>query len=68
MRASFPLSPQLYDYQLVMQDLYSTWPHRNNEEDKRSNHRLLRRLRIALLVWLISFIATVIWFSYTPDV
>lgn len=50
----------------AMQDLYSTWPDGTNEEHKRSIRRLLRRLRIALFIWLISFIATVIWFSYSP--
>jgi hypothetical protein len=48
-----------------MENLYTAWPKRMNEEEiKRSKHRLLKRLRIALLVWLVSFIATVIWFSY----
>jgi len=49
-----------------MQDLYTTWPKGMNEdEERRSTHRLLRRLRIALFIWLISFIAVVIWFSYS---
>jgi hypothetical protein len=49
-----------------MQNFYSALPEGTNENDKKSSNRLLKRLRIALLIWLISFIATVIWFSYTP--
>ena len=48
-----------------MRDLYSTWPKGTNEDNVRSGHRLLKRLRVALFIWLISLIATVIWFSYT---
>jgi hypothetical protein len=48
-----------------MDNLYSAWPDGTNEETKRAS-RLLKRLRIALIVWLISFIGTVIWFSYAP--
>src|SRR5688500_8710378 len=49
-----------------MQNLYSIWPGGMNEEhNKRSTNRLLKRLRIALLIWLLSFIATVIWFSFS---
>jgi hypothetical protein len=47
-----------------MANLYSVWPDETDNERKRSTNRLLRRLRIALLIWLISFLATVIWFSY----
>lgn len=49
-----------------MQHLPTTWHEQmNDEKNKRSTHRLLKRLRIALIVWLISFVATVIWFTYT---
>src|SRR5690606_7412663 len=47
-----------------MQAIYTTWQNGMNEDRKRSRYRLLKRLRIALLIWLLSFIITVIWFSY----
>lgn len=49
---------------LLMKNLYTSLPDSFNEEHKRNFNRLLRRLRLALLIWLISFIATVIWFTY----
>jgi hypothetical protein len=36
-----------------------------NEEEKKSDKRLLRRLRIALLVWIIVFVAALLWFLLT---
>lgn len=49
-----------------MQNIYTTLAKgMDNEETKRATHRLLKRLRIALFIWLISLIATIIWFSYT---
>jgi hypothetical protein len=36
-----------------------------NEEDRKSDKRLLRRLRLALIVWIIVFIAALIWFVVT---
>lgn len=49
---------------LLMKNLYTSLPDSFNEEHKRNFNRLLRRLRLALLIWLISFIATVVWFTY----
>jgi hypothetical protein len=49
-----------------MENVYSTLPGRPNQEDKDSDHRLLRKLKLALLFWLISLIATIIWFTYSP--
>lgn len=49
-----------------MENFYSALPDGMNEEDKRSKNRLLKRLKIALLIWLISLVATIIWFSLTP--
>jgi hypothetical protein len=51
-----------------MENFYPTMPGRPNEEEKEHNHRLLRKLRIALLFWLVSLIITIIWFSYSPAV
>ncbi|HEX8039050.1 MAG TPA: hypothetical protein VF490_07850 [Chryseosolibacter sp.] len=45
-------------------NLNITLPGRQKEEHNPSK-RLLRRLRIALLIWLICFIAALIWFSLT---
>jgi hypothetical protein len=46
-----------------MNDSYSVWQMHLNEEEKNSAKRLLRRLRIALIVWVIVFLITLIWFS-----
>lgn len=42
-----------------------SYPHpmRSNHDVKESANRSLRRLRILLLIWLISLMATVLWFS-----
>ncbi|MEO5600832.1 MAG: hypothetical protein ABIR06_07890 [Cyclobacteriaceae bacterium] len=48
-----------------MADSYPTFPDASNDRLKRSWNRTLKRLRIALLIWLIFFIATLIWFSFT---
>jgi hypothetical protein len=47
-----------------MGNLYSAWPDGTDEEDKNSSNRLLKKLKVALLIWLISFIAAIIWFSF----
>lgn len=49
-----------------MENIYSTWQGAPNEEDKNDAYRLLRKLRLALLFWLVSFIMTIVWFSYSP--
>jgi hypothetical protein len=48
-----------------MEELYTAWNQQQGEKDKDAL-RLLRKLKIALLVWLLSFIITAIWFSYSP--
>jgi hypothetical protein len=45
-----------------MNDHYLAWQMHLNEEEKNSAKRLLRRLRIALIVWVVVFIITMIWF------
>jgi hypothetical protein len=35
--------------------------------EKESARRMLRRLRILLIIWLLSFIAIIIWFSISPN-
>jgi hypothetical protein len=48
-----------------MDNLYSAWG-KSNEENKDGAHRLLKKLKMALLFWLISFIITIIWFTNSP--
>jgi hypothetical protein len=45
-----------------MEELYTAWGQQPDEKER--NHRLLKKLKIALLVWLLSFIMTAIWFTY----
>jgi hypothetical protein len=35
--------------------------------DKESAKRMLKKLRILLIIWLIAFIVTIIWFSVSPS-
>jgi hypothetical protein len=49
-----------------MEDSYNEDPSMPNEEQE-SAKRMLRRLRILLIIWLLSFIATIIWFSMAPN-
>jgi hypothetical protein len=48
-----------------MENIYSAWQQNPNGEGNNA-HRWLRRLRIALVFWLVSFILTVIWFTNSP--
>ena len=48
-----------------MEQLSTAWNQQPDEKDKDAL-RLLRKLKIALLVWLLSFILTAIWFTYSP--
>jgi hypothetical protein len=45
-----------------MKDSYPD-PEANKEVEKDPARRTLKRLRILLLLWLLSFLATIIWFS-----
>ncbi len=47
-----------------MQRLYSEW--NSKDKDRDANNRLLRRLRFALLFWLVAFFAVAIWFTNSP--
>jgi hypothetical protein len=42
-----------------------TWAMHLNEEEKNSARRLLRKLRIALLIWVIVFLVTLLWFLFS---
>jgi len=48
-----------------MEEVYSALSGQPDQRDKDA-HRLLKKLKIALLVWLLSFIITIIWFSNSP--
>jgi len=48
-----------------MGDYYSALQMHIDEEEKKSARRLLRRLRIALLIWLVCFLLALIWFSFS---
>jgi len=39
------------------------WPMHINEDDHNSAKRLLKRLRIALMIWLVVFVIAVVWFA-----
>lgn len=46
-----------------MDQLHPTWPDQSREKDKQSANRLLRKLRIAFIVWLMTFIAAMLWIT-----
>jgi hypothetical protein len=48
-----------------MEEVYTAWSGQSDEKNKDA-HRLLKKLRIALLFWLLSFIITIIWFTNSP--
>jgi hypothetical protein len=49
-----------------MDNLFSTLPGMPNEEQKNDDNRLLKKLKIALVFWLVSQIITIIWFTNSP--
>jgi hypothetical protein len=50
-----------------MENLYSAWPEDSKEDNRNEQaYRLLRKLKYALLFWLVSFIVTIIWFTNSP--
>ena len=46
-----------------MDNFYTAWQMQLNEDEKNSAKRQLRRLKIALIIWIVFFILTLIWFS-----
>ncbi|MFD1002540.1 hypothetical protein ACFQ21_24660 [Ohtaekwangia kribbensis] len=46
-------------------EIYSSTYTMQSNHDKETAHRRLKRLRTLLIIWLISLVATVIWFSLT---
>lgn len=50
-----------------MENLYSAWPENSNEDNKHEEaYRLLRKLKYALVFWLVAFLVTIIWFTNSP--
>jgi hypothetical protein len=53
----------IFTVQSNVEGLNSGWQMHLNEEEKNSARRLLRRLRIALIVWLFAFLISIVWFT-----
>jgi hypothetical protein len=51
----------------VMEDLYHSFLNSGKQNEKESANRLLKRLRLILIAWLVSFVASVLWFSFSPS-
>ena len=55
---------------VVMEDLYH--PHslvdQANQHDKVTANRTLKKLRIILILWIVSFVASIVWFSFSPSI
>ncbi len=49
-----------------MKNVYPTWPGSEGGNENDHDHRLLRKLKFALLFWFVSFLLTLLWFSYSP--
>ena len=49
-----------------MNDFYSIFHGRTGKQGRDDDNRLLRKLRLALLFWLITMIITIIWFTNSP--
>jgi len=44
-------------------NLLSTYHETSMNETKNSDHRRLKRLRLLLILWIVSLVATVIWYT-----
>jgi hypothetical protein len=44
------------------------WQMQLNEDEKNSAKRLLKRLRIALIIWVFVFLLTILWFSLSESI
>jgi len=51
-----------------MEDLYHTFLNSQKHHDKESANRKLRRLRFLLIMWLVSFLVSMLWFSFSPGI
>ena len=50
---------------VVMEDLYHALTSLSNQDIKQSVLRKLKRLRILLMLWLVSFVVSLIWFYFS---
>jgi hypothetical protein len=48
---------------MMINNPYSGWQMQLNEEEKNAAKRLLKRLRIALIIWVFVFLLTILWFT-----
>jgi len=51
-----------------MEDLYHSFSNSGKQNEKESANRLLKKLRLILIAWLVSFLASALWFSFSPSV
>ncbi|HEY0742233.1 MAG TPA: hypothetical protein VGD40_12255 [Chryseosolibacter sp.] len=49
-----------------MNNFFSVFQNGSVKPDKDDDNRLLKKLRIALVFWFISFVITIIWFTLSP--
>lgn len=47
-----------------MDELYQTYTKRPKQDDKESANRTLKKLRILLILWLVSFVLVLVWSSF----
>jgi hypothetical protein len=50
----------------VMNSFFSIFQTSPARPERGDDNRLLKKLRLALLFWFISFIVAIIWFSFSP--
>jgi hypothetical protein len=64
-RLSVNAAGDLDVFKVRMNNLPSIF-HKGNRQGSASDNRLLRKLRIALLLWLIILLVTIVWFTNSP--
>jgi hypothetical protein len=45
-----------------------TFPNSEQQNDKELARRKLKRLKNLLIIWLVSFLASILWFSFSPGI
>ena len=51
------------DHVIEVMNLLTTYHRISMNETKNSDHRRLRRLRYLLILWIVSLVATIIWYT-----
>lgn len=51
------------DHVTEVMNLLTTYQRTSMNETKNSDHRRLKRLRLLLIIWIVSLVATVIWYT-----